>query len=97
MVQESAGLRENISQVNLRPLIAAYLQLSEPLFTVVSLLLAERQVDQCPLFFLYSRERDHVLVHLTEIVPSIRVLTCSQTLQDSEPVVVLGCATYLTL
>lgn len=62
----------------------SYLELAQPVFTVVRLLLAEGQVDQVALTLLNRRERDHVFVHLTEVIPGVLVFACTQTLHGCE-------------
>lgn len=60
--------------------ILIHLELAEPFLSIVSFLLAESKVNQCPVAVLRCRKRDHVLSHVTEVVASVGVLACSKTL-----------------
>lgn len=57
-----------------------HLKLPQPIFALVSLLLAEREVDKVSLFLLHRTKWNHVLVHLAEVVSRVLILTGTQTL-----------------
>ena len=58
-------------------------EVSQPLFTVIRLLLAKREIDELTVTILRRAERDHVLCHVREVISSIRVLACPETLSDA--------------
>ena len=58
----------------------ARLELLEPLFTLVRLLLAERELDQLFVAVLGRGEGDHVLLHVAEVVPRVFVFARTETL-----------------
>lgn len=55
----------------------AYLELAQPVLTLVSFLLAERHVDQRPIIILHFGKRDHVGRHVAEVL--FRVFICAGT------------------
>jgi hypothetical protein len=58
----------------------AYFALPEPLLTVVRFLLAECEVNQFSITVLSLRKRNHVLLHMIEVVHGIRILARPETL-----------------
>lgn len=58
----------------------AYLELPEPLLTLISFLLAEGKLNELFVAFYCGTEWDHVLCHVTEIVTGVFVLARPQTL-----------------
>ena len=61
-----------------------YLQLPQPVLPLVRFLLAERHINQASFVPLELGERNNMLRHVSEVVPSIRVLARSQPLAKSE-------------
>ena len=61
--------------------VCSMLKLSEPLLTDISFFLAESQFDELAVTILGWGKGYHMLFHMTEIIPSIGVGTCSQTLR----------------
>lgn len=60
-----------------------YLELAQPILTIVRLLLTEGQVNQLTLLLLDRGEGNHVLVHLAEVLSGIFVFACTQTLNNN--------------
>lgn len=58
----------------------AHLELPQPFFAVVSLLLTEGKFDEFAVTFLGGREGDHMLPHIAEIISGVRILARSKTL-----------------
>ena len=56
------------------------LELPQPFFSLICFLLAECKINELLVTFLGGSERDHMLLHLAEIVASIGVATSSETL-----------------
>lgn len=82
MIQERSRLEKALSATDIKhtETSQAYLQLPEPLLTLVRFLLAECQIDQLLISLLSRSERNHVLRHITEVFPGVFVCTGSQSL-----------------
>jgi hypothetical protein len=57
-----------------------YLELTEPLLTIVSFLLAECKLDEVSVTVLGGSEWNHVFFHFAKVVAGVLVLTGTQTL-----------------
>ena len=69
-----------VSRQESRRVINAYLELAQPLLTVVRLLLAESELDELMVAFLGCGEGNHMTFHVAEIVPCVLILAGTQTL-----------------
>ena len=57
------------------------LELAQPFLSIISFLLAKGKINKLFVAFLSRSKRNHVLLHMAEIVPGIGVATCSETLR----------------